>query len=156
MNKSDPKKPHLVPGKQRIYNDTWKERGRSDVVMWDVLAIRNKETLRLVFESKNSPWRQGVWLKTDRGTIINGTHCPSAVLWIDTAPREVIIECQTTDGLLSVYNKWDRGRGFGESQMATSGMLIEELPNGRRYRCNDIGFDDTFDKLVFRIEKSLP
>jgi hypothetical protein len=25
--------------------------------------------------------------------------------------------------------------------------------DGRRYRCNDIGFDTNFDKLVFRIQK---
>jgi hypothetical protein len=36
---------------------------------------------------------------------------------------------------------------------SSSGMLIEEMPSGRRYRCNGIGFDTHFDKLVFRIEK---
>jgi hypothetical protein len=32
-------------------------------------------------------------------------------------------------------------------------MRVEELERARRYRCNDIGFDTAFDKLVFRIER---
>jgi hypothetical protein len=35
-------------------------------------------------------------------------------------------------------------------------MLVEELPNGRRYCCNDIGFDTDFSKLIFRLEKAQP
>jgi hypothetical protein len=31
-------------------------------------------------------------------------------------------------------------------------MLVEEIPNGKRFRCNDIGFATNFDKIVFRIE----
>jgi hypothetical protein len=33
-------------------------------------------------------------------------------------------------------------------------MLVDELPSGRRYRCNDFGFDTAFDKLVFRVERA--
>lgn len=144
----------IVPGKQRIYNSTWREKGWPDVVMWDIFPVRNEETLRLVFESQNSIWRQGVWLKTDSGVIIGRTHCPSAVLWMDTAPTEVYFTCFTSDGFLSIYNKWDSKRGLGsESQSISSGMLIEELGKGRRYKCNDIGFNTIFDKIVFRIER---
>jgi hypothetical protein len=30
-----------------------------------------------------------------------------------------------------------------------SGMRIDELPNGRRYYCNEIGFETEFDRLIF-------
>jgi hypothetical protein len=107
--------------------------------------------LTLTFESKDSPWRQGVWLKTDAFLVVNQQQCPSVQLWQDAAPNEVLIECHTQNGWLHVYNIWDRGRG-SESQSWTSGMLVEDLLNGRRYRCNDIGFETDFTELVFRIE----
>lgn len=141
-------------GRIRIYNGAFEQRGRKDVVMWDILSVHNGEKIKVVFESASSPWRQGVWLQTDRGLIVNRTHCKSVELWIDTAPQEVILECLTDDGFLSVYNIWDSGRGYGaESQKLSSGMLVEEAPDSRRYRCNDIGFETDFDRLVFRIER---
>jgi len=141
-------------GRVRIYNSAFKERGREGVVMWDVLPIQDGERIKVIFESASSPWQQGVWLQTDKGLEVDGLHCASVELWMNTAPQEVICECFTDDGFLSVYNIWDSGRGYGtESQAWSSGMLIEESLNGRRYHCNDIGFETSFDKLVFRIER---
>lgn len=137
---------------ERIMSDAFKERGQSNIVMIDVFPIRDGDMLKLVFEDVRSPWRQGVWLKTDRGLLINHELCGSALIWYDTAPREVLIECRTENRCLHLYNVWDRGEG-SDSQAWSSGMLVEELPHGRRYRCNDIGFDTKFDKLIFRIEK---
>ncbi len=91
-------------------------------------------------------------MMTDRGLRINGQLCPQATLWQDTSPGEIVIECYTTDGVLSLYNIWDDGRGT-QSQSYSSGMIAEDLANGTRYRCNDIGFETEFDKLVFRIER---
>jgi hypothetical protein len=39
-----------------------------------------------------------------------------------------------------------------ESQALSSGMKIENVTGGRRYGCNDLGFDTAFDKLVFRLQ----
>jgi len=33
-------------------------------------------------------------------------------------------------------------------------MIVEEIPSGRRYKCNDGRADDDFDEIVFRIEMS--
>jgi hypothetical protein len=137
---------------ERVFNSAFKERGREDVVKIDVLPIHDGDQLRLVFESKNSPWRQGVWLKTDAHFLVNEHESSSVQIWQDNAPNEVLIECHTRNGFLHLYNIWDKGSGR-ESQSWTSGMLVEELPNGRRYRCNDIGFDMSFAKLVFRVER---
>jgi len=140
--------------RERIYNRAFSERGLAQVVMWEVMAIANQEIITIIFESKNSTWRQGVWLMTDKGLLLNQQLYPSVVLWAETAPLEVSCECYTESGLLHVYNVWDSGRGLKmESQNWSSGMLVENLANGRRYRCNDIGFETQFDKLVFRIEK---
>ena len=136
----------------RLVNNAFKERGRADVVMIDVLSVSDGEVIKLLFESKNSAWRQGVWMKTDECVVVSQQRCSSLQLWQDTAPREVFIECHTKSGLLHLYNIWDKGSG-SSSQSWSSGMLVEELSNGRRYRCNDIGFDTDFAKLVFRIER---
>jgi hypothetical protein len=139
-----------LPGK-RVLNSAFKEKGREDVVKIEVFPVSNGDVVKLTFESASSPWRQGVWLKTDDHLLVNRQQSPSVQLWQDTAPQKVLIECHTRNGCLHLYNIWDKGRGL-ESQSWTSGMLVDELPNGRRYRCNDIGFDTTFAKLVFRVE----
>ena len=138
---------------ERVMNAAFVEKkGRTDVVKIEVFPIHDGELLKLTFESVQSPWRHGVWLKADEPLIVNKERCPSVELWQDTAPREVLIECHTRNGWLHLYNIWDKGSGQA-SQLWSSGMLVEELPNGRRYRCNDIGFDTTFEKLVFRVER---
>lgn len=78
---------------------------------------------------------------------------PELDLWPDTAPSVVEIMCESTDGFVRIYNIWQSGRRPGvESRSHTSGMVVDLLPDGsRRYRCNDIGFDPDFSKLVFRI-----
>jgi hypothetical protein len=139
-----------IAGKRRLYNDAFTD--RDDVILWDVLPVRDGEKLKLVFESKKSDWEQGVRLATDLGIKADDWAGKGVRLWYGHSPREVVIECHTQDGFLSVYNIWDRGHG-PDSQSHTSGMLVEEIPNGRRYRCNDIGFETEFDKLIFRIEQ---
>jgi hypothetical protein len=153
--RTDEPLPGSIKLKGRLFSQGWvEESGRRDVVSWDVFNVQDGETLTMVFESKRSRHRQGVWLWTDAGIIINGQLCRSADLWSDTAPSRVAFQCRTANGKLSVYNIWDHGDGR-ESQCHSSGMLVTELSNGRRYRCNDIGFEGKFDKLVFRIERSL-
>lgn len=73
-------------------------------------------------------------------------------IWTDTAQREVAIEVHSSTDHLHLYNIWNSKEVGRQSQSYTSGMLVEQLANGRRYRCSDIGFDTKFDDLVFRIE----
>jgi len=141
-------------GRVRIYNSAFRERGRDDVVKWDIFPIVDGELIRVIIEDTNSSWRQGIRLQTDKGIIVNNQMSGVIVLWTDTLPTEVVICCKTENGCLSIYNVWDSHRGLNiESQKLSSGMLIEQYENGRRYFCNDIGFDTNFDKLIFRIER---
>jgi hypothetical protein len=140
-----------IAGKRRIYN-TSGFADRNDVILWDIMNVRDGERLKLIFESQNAEHEQGVRLACDGGVTVNNATGKGVRLWYDHAPRVVEFVCHTADGFLSLYNIWDQGRG-PQSQLHTSGMLVEELPNGRRYRCNDFGFDTDFDKLVFRIER---
>lgn len=135
---------------QRVYSKAFEEKGNPNVVKIEVLSIKDGQIIELKFEQKHSNWRQGVWLKTDQFIISNGMKCDSVQLWIDTAPEVVKFECHTNNGLLWLYNIWDRGDGC-ESQSWTSGMLVKENQGLRRYCCNDIGFETDFHKLVFHI-----
>lgn len=137
----------------RILSKAFAEHGVDGIVKWEVVAVADGETVRITFEATNSPWRQGVWLKCDGGLEIDGVHHASVDLWSDTAPASVVCTCRAGDGKLHVYNIWDAGQGR-QSQAFTSGMRVEQLDNGWRYGCNDIGIDTGFDKLVFRIERS--
>jgi hypothetical protein len=52
---------------------------------------------------------------------------------------------------LEVYNLWDKGDGVTEAWHNGAAMIVEEIPGGRRYRCNDGYPDDDFDDLVFEL-----
>ncbi len=139
-------------GKERIYNKAFADRGRENVILWDVQKVENGQLIKVTFMGKNSPYHQGIRLATDIGIEVNGQVYPSIMLWEHTAPKEVICRCLTNDGLLSIYNIWDEGDGR-ESQAHSSGMLLEEKDNILIYHANDYGFETNFDKLVFSIEK---
>ncbi len=136
-------------GGRQVRNPNFK---KEIVILWDIFPVQDGETVLITFESAKSSWRQGIWLMCDQGIEINGQYGKSVVLWYENSKRQIQVICHTLDGFLNIYNVWDRGLGQN-SQGASSGMLVEELTgNGRRYKCNDVGFEANFDKLIFRIE----
>jgi hypothetical protein len=137
-----------------IMNTAFAERGRNDVVMIDVFDVVSKQTVELTFESRKSSRRQGVFLISSGVLEVNHQQSASMVFWQDTAPTVVRMVYTGENGLLRVYNVWmEEGNQSMQSQAWSSGMLIEPLERGRRYRCNDIGFDTDFDRIVFRLER---
>lgn len=112
-------------------------------------------TFRVVFESAESRWRQGIWFAVEGELEIAGRLTPQAVLWRDASPPCVDVVVRfTDDGLLRLCNVWDSGRGRArESQAATSGMRYEPTASGVRYRCSDINPSPTYEALVFRVER---
>jgi len=141
-------------GRSRIYSVD--HEGRDDIVLWDVMEIAQKQTLKIVFISKNSTYAQGVRLAIDAGEgilEIDGTESKNLHLWYDTSPPEVIMQCKSKEGLLSIYNIF-QDRHFPESQRYGSGMLVEQDGNRTIYKCHDVSMINvSFDKLVFSIEK---
>lgn len=120
----------------------------------DSIPVRQGEQLAVTFDSVGPRWRQGVFLATNGVLSTAGSSGRSLVLWSDSVPKRSLIDVDETDGALVIYNVWDSGRRLGpfESQSATSGMVVEELPGrSRRYSCNDIGSDPDFDRLVFTV-----
>lgn len=132
-------------GQPVIYN------GRT-IQMVDRLPVVDGQQVKLVFESVDADWRQGVCLTTDGGFRVNGQLIKkSIVLWHDTAPKEVILTVQTKKSECQVKNVWDVGDGVMHSWHNGAAMMIEDLLDGKRYRCNDGNPDDDFDDLIFRI-----
>jgi hypothetical protein len=138
---------------------------------------------RLTLESCDSNWRQGVMMALlhtdDRGRwqpgvakdvpghfIINAQRVDGskgAVIWQDEAPSEVGFEVVGAPATICVYNVWQSTTrvaipGTTTGPVIDSGhngaaMIVEELPNGRRYRCNDGKPNDDFNDIVFRLER---
>lgn len=120
----------------------------------DRLPVKPKDKIKIVWESTNSEWKQGIRINIDIEMVVNGVKAKKFILWEDSSPREVIVECtKTKDCEIRIYNAWDSGKGSTDAWIGNSGFFIEELQNGRRYRCNDGFPDDDFDDLVFRVER---
>lgn len=142
-------------GKKRIYNTNFEN--IENVVQWEVLNIKNEQEFHLKFVSTNSKYRQGIRLAIDAGDgyiEINNIRSKELYLWEDTAQKCVLVKCISEEGVLSIYNVFDLGkeRGGRRSQMDSCGMLVERKENTIVYKCNDVGFQSDFDKLIFEIE----
>lgn len=126
------------------------------VIMLEVIPVDSGETLHVTFKSQSGGWRQGLWMAVDGELEVAGQRADQFEIWTDTAPPTFDVSVlRTADGRLRLYNIWDSGRGQRrESQSATSGMLKETTSSRTTYRCNDIGVDPNFDKLVFEIDRS--
>lgn len=135
-----------------IVSEPFQEKGQTNVIKWDVYPIAEECLLRLVFQDWKNTARHSVWLAVEGDLVVNGYASPNLDIWTDTAPQEVIIQVRSSTGRLHVYKIWDSDEYGRQSQSYSSGMLVEQLANGRRYRCSDIGFETEFDDLVFRIE----
>lgn len=125
------------------------------LVMVDYFPVEDGSKLRLTFESTDGPWRQGVSMRfrEDGALILSGQEFQHVACWRDTAPQ--VVEFQTIGEAtsLEVKNVWDTGNGVMESWHNGAAMIVEEIPGGRRYRCNDGYADDDFDDVIFRIER---
>ncbi len=64
-----------------------------------------------------------------------------------------MLSVNTKKGELRVKNVWDTGNGIVHSGHYGAAMIVEEIPNGRLYRCNDGKPDDDFDEIGFSIER---
>lgn len=76
-------------------------------------------------------------------------------LWLDEPFEPVEVICHTRDGHIHIYNAWNIGHWWSGiwCRYYGSGMLVEEIENGFRYRCNDSYPDEDFNDIVFRIER---
>ena len=123
------------------------------LVMIDVFPVSKQEKLRLVFENFGIEWKQGAMLDTKGAFVVNGKDCGrKVVFWQDTAPRQVDFEVSSKEGTVSVRNCWDTGDGVINSWHHGAAMIVDDLGDKRRYRCNDGHPDENFTDVVFTVE----
>lgn len=132
------------------------------LIMADRIAARLGQQLNITIESTSSPHPQGVGMS--KGVQIFGSTVKRAVVWDyfsvppdhrsderSRLPYSFAVTCRNKSGFLLFYNMTEY-MGRQEWWHGGAAMFVEELPNGRRYWCNDFELDDDFDDLVFTIE----
>lgn len=133
-------------GKPIIYN------GKS-ISMIDEFSVSDGTELKLSLESFNSEWRQGVSISFNGYVVVDGNTIKNGfIVWENTPVKTVVFLIKSKDKRITVKNIWDTGNGCVESWHNGAAMYVEELPNGKRYYCNDGHPDDNFDDIVFRLE----
>jgi len=152
----DERRPRMRLPSKRMFNRHLTESTGQDVILFEVLEVSPGAVVHIEFVSESSPWPQGVWIAVEGMLSLDGDQRPQFVIWTSPDRRSAeLAVLATEDGLLRLYNVWDR-RGTGgaawDSQGYTSGMLRTDLPDGTiEYRCNDSGADPAFDRLVFTV-----
>ena len=125
------------------------------LVLIDEFPLNGSRTIRVVFEATGGKYRQGIALNYDGSFRVNDQLIKGKgglVLWRNTAPDEVCIDLVGTTNAVLVSNAWATKDGTVHARHNGAAMIVELLPNGRRYRCNDGLPDDDFDDLIFRVE----
>jgi hypothetical protein len=84
-------------------------------------------------------------------------------------PKNILIRVFTKIGYVKIYNIWEKtthyliGTSEGQVQKESksidyghngAAMYYEEIPNGRRYFCNDCIPDEDFNDIVFTVQKA--
>lgn len=150
----------MIYGQERLYNPNLfldKEGNEiKDVILWEVLKVKQAQKIKLTFISANSKYRQGIRLAVDVGkgyVEIDSKKYSEVYIFHDIGHNKPIyITCFAESGLLSIYNVVDLGDYGINSQSGFCGMLLRDLGNIKEYYCNDMGQTTNFDKLIFRLE----
>lgn len=132
----------------------------------DYIPFKDGDELQIIFEKTNSEWTQGIGLAVFGYFEINGNRYKERIfLWENTSPKEINIKIYEENskrkqpkslpikGLIAVKNIWNPGNGSADSWCGGAAMIIQEIPNGRRYYCNDGHPDDNFDDIIFSVRK---
>ena len=118
-------------------------------------AIPENKEYQITFESTNSNWEQGIFIRCD------GTHFQinsqieklnTFWLWESENPKTNIVRIlKKGKGELKVWNIWRINKGpmsYGHNGAA---LYTTDLANGKRFFCNDGHPDDDFDDIIFTI-----
>jgi hypothetical protein len=127
-------------------------------LFWDTFPVYPGEPLRLIFESAAPDRRRGIFFMINGELECNGVRSRALDIWVDNSPPEVFITCYPIAGPPSLYHILEHA-GNRWSQLATKGMLTEDIPRGRRLRCWDGEYSDLnppFDRLVFTLDRAEP
>lgn len=144
------------------------------LVLADKFPVNNGDTLIAAIEKTNSEWPQGFYIDITGSCECNGKVFKQGkgikmLFWQKTATPQIKLKVFTKKDFVWVANIWEKTSIYTvrdsddniiqkESKSMDYGhhgaaMIVEEIENGRRYRCNDGHPDDNFDDIVFTIQR---
>ncbi len=134
----------------------------------DYIPFKDGDQFLVKIEKTNSDWIQGIGLlvfgfieiealgeKVKDRTFFMENTAPTEIsikVWQDTTKRKQP-KSLPRKGLLGVKNIWNAGSGTISSWIGGAAMIVQEIPNGHRYYCNDGHPDENFDDIVFTVQK---
>lgn len=143
----------------------------------DKFPVANGDILIASIEKTNSEWVQGFSIDITGSCEVNGKIWKKGkgvkmIFWEDSTildPKHIEVKIFTKKDFVWIQNIWERKTSYlltnelgekvtKESTTIDSGhngaaMIVEEIENGRRYRCNDGHPDENFDDIVFTIQR---
>lgn len=138
----------------------------------DWFPVKNEDILIASIEKTNASNRQGFSIDIIGSCEMNSEFIKKGkgiklLFWEDTIPKQVEIKVFTKEDFVVIENIWETEARFivasptGEPIIKTSpsthyglngaAMIVEEIENGRRYRCNDGDPDEDFDDIIFTV-----
>lgn len=132
----------------------------------DIYNLLGKHKIKFTFISTNSSNEQCIVLSlfdvkcdiywNEKKYEIPKTKFPTLDISEKQFGKEVILEIELNEGVISIYNGATKKAGklkIVEYAVWGSAMRIEELSSTKkRYYCNDFENDDDFDDLIFEME----
>jgi hypothetical protein len=132
------------------------------LVLADRIPAKPGDVFLVTMERTNSSYVQGV--ACSDGVEVFGERVKRAVVWeycsLPLAERSQArsrlpftfeITCRNKSGYLSFYNMALLKGGQQSWWHWGACMIPEEIPGGRRYRCNDFQPNDDFDDIIFSV-----
>ena len=144
------------------------------LVMSDRFPVKNGDVVFVNIEKTNSNLRQGATIDITGWCEINGEKFKQGKgvrmqFWEDTWNKTYPIKIFTKRDYVVVYNICEAKSFYStfdkqETPLMKSSttleywhngcaMIVEEIENGRRYRCSDVMPDGNFENIVFTIKK---
>ena len=144
------------------------------LVLSDKFPVEDGDILVVLIEKSGSKYRQGLCIDITGSCEMDGKIFAQGkgvrmLFWEDTSPKQFRIRVFTKRGFVWIENIWEQINSYlirtstgevvrkesksVESRYHGAAMIIEEIENGRRYRCNDGHPDENFDDIVFTVQR---
>lgn len=142
-------------GQPIIYNG-------NTLVLADKFPVSDGDILIASIEKADSDRRQGLSIDITGHCEIDGRVFKQGkgvmmLFWADTADNPTKVKVFTKKDFVWVKNIWEStgnmGKKYVDSGHHGAAMIVEEIENGRRYRCNDGYPDEDFDDIIFTVQK---
>ena len=131
----------------------------------DKFPVSDGDILIISIEKTNSKDLQGVAIDITGSCEMNGKIWKKGkgvnmIFWEDATefdPKHIEIKIFTKKDFVWIQNIWEDINYLGKKSIDYgrygAAMIVEEIENGRRYKCNDWRPDENFDDIIFTVRK---